>query len=107
MRTEILQRLQGEQDTEVYSHCWKESIQELGQQPKREGGQQEVERGEEQASRMRHALSQAVIHLHTDYDDLGQYGRRHSMLFNALIPSVFTNITLDAEALTLDEEVDN
>ncbi len=51
----------------MYSHCWEESIQELGQQSKREGGQQEVERGEGQASRMRHALPQAVIHLHTDY----------------------------------------
>ena len=31
------------------------------------GGQQEVEGGEGQANRMRHALPQAVIHLHTDY----------------------------------------
>lgn len=32
-----------------------------------EGGQQEVERGEGQTSRMRHASPQAVIHLHTGY----------------------------------------
>ena len=33
----------------------------------RGGGQQEVEGGEGQASRMRHALPEAVIHLHTYY----------------------------------------
>ena len=36
--------------------------------PGREGeGQQEVEGGDGRASRMRYALPQAVIHLHTDY----------------------------------------
>jgi len=60
-------KLRGGQDTEAYSQVRGRTSKSCDDSQKLRGGQQEAEGGEVTASRMRHALPEAVIHLHTDY----------------------------------------
>ena len=64
---EVLMKLRGGQDTEVYSQVRGRTSKSCDGRQKLRGGQQEAEGREVTASRMRHALPEAVIHLHTDY----------------------------------------
>jgi len=62
-------KLRGGQDTEAYSQVRGRTSKSCDGRQKLRGGQQEAEGGEVTASRIRRALPDEVIHLHTDYAD--------------------------------------